>query len=61
VYRVAVSGDLVTHPDAFYASDQEKFELLAEEPFGRHVDGEPLSPTRSAHFSIERDALRVRA
>jgi diacylglycerol kinase family enzyme len=61
VYRVAVSGDLVRHQDAFYASDQEKFELVAEEPFSRHVDGEPLSPARSAHFSVERDALRVRA
>jgi diacylglycerol kinase family enzyme len=61
VWRVAVSGDLVNHPDAFYEHDLDKFELKAEKPFSRHVDGEPLAPARSAHFSVERDVLRVRA
>jgi diacylglycerol kinase family enzyme len=61
VWRVAVSGDLVHHPDAFYESDLAKFELAAEHPFSRHVDGEPLSPARTARFSVERDILKVRA
>ncbi|MDQ4142272.1 MAG: diacylglycerol kinase family lipid kinase [Actinomycetota bacterium] len=60
-WRVAVSGDIVDHPDAFYQPDLEHFEVSAEEPFSRHVDGEPLSPTRRARFSIEPDALRVLA
>jgi diacylglycerol kinase family enzyme len=60
-WRVAVSGDLVHHPDAFYASDLDKFELESAGPFSRHVDGEPLTPARSARFSIERDVLKVRA
>ncbi len=61
VWRVAISGDLVNHPDAFYQSDQDKFELSAERPFSRHVDGEPLTPARTAHFSVEHNALKVRA
>lgn len=59
VWRVAVSGDLVDHPDAFYAPDLKSFEISSEEPFSRHVDGEPLSPTRRARFSIEPDVLKV--
>jgi diacylglycerol kinase family enzyme len=59
-YRSIVSGNLVSHPDAFYASDLESFELLAEKPFYRHVDGEPLPPSQSARFSIVRNVLRVR-
>jgi diacylglycerol kinase family enzyme len=60
-WRVVVSGDLVHHPDAFYSSDLEGFELVSHKPFGRHVDGEPLPPARSARFRVTRDALRVRA
>lgn len=60
-WRVAVSGDLVHHGDAFYANDVNEFELSSEQPFARHVDGEPLPPACSARFRIVRDALRVRA
>lgn len=60
-WRVAVSGDLVHHPDVFYASDLESFELSSEKPFYRHVDGEPLPPVHSVKFEIAANALRVRA
>jgi diacylglycerol kinase family enzyme len=60
VWRVAVSGDLVNHPDALYETDLDKFQLEAEQPFSRHVDGEPLTPARTARFSVERDILKVR-
>jgi diacylglycerol kinase family enzyme len=53
------SGDLVSHRDAFYESDLEGFEIVADEPFERHVDGEPLEPSDSARFSIARNILRV--
>ena len=58
-WRVAVSGDLVDHQDAFYRPDLQGFEVTAEEPFSRHVDGEPLAPTRNARFSVEHDILKV--
>jgi diacylglycerol kinase family enzyme len=58
-YRSVVSGDLVHHEDAFYASDLESFELESEKPFSRHVDGEPLSPAHSARFSIVPNAIKV--
>jgi diacylglycerol kinase family enzyme len=61
VWRVAISGDLVDHPDAFYATDLHSFEISADEPFSRHVDGEPLGPSRHARFSIEPDVLKVLA
>ncbi len=60
-WRVAVSGDLVHHPDAFYASDLDNFEIVAEKPFHRHVDGEPLPPAHSARFEVVRDVLKVQA
>jgi len=60
-WRVAVSGDLIHHPDAFYASDLDGFEIVSEKPFHRHVDGEPLPPVLSAKFDIVRDILKVRA
>jgi diacylglycerol kinase family enzyme len=59
-WRVIIGHDISHHADAFYASDLESFELEAEEPFARHADGEPLEPATSAHFSVVRDALRVR-
>jgi diacylglycerol kinase family enzyme len=59
VWRVAVSGDLVHHRDAFYASDLTWFEVRSAEPFSRHVDGEPLPPTTRARFSIAPNALSV--
>lgn len=54
-------GDITGHPDAFYASDCEWFELVAERPFERHVDGEPLPPSSHARFAVAPGALRVRA
>jgi diacylglycerol kinase family enzyme len=58
-WRVAVSGDLIHHPDVFYASDLRRFEVTAERPFHRHVDGEPLPSSTSARFSVEPHALSV--
>ena len=58
-YRCVVSRDLVDHQDAFYVNDQEWFELRADRPFSRHVDGEPLPPARSARFTSVRDILKV--
>ena len=61
VWRVAISGGIAHHPDAFYEADLDAFEISSEEPFSHHVDGEPLPPTRRARFSIERDILKVLA
>jgi diacylglycerol kinase family enzyme len=58
-WRAMISGDLVHHDDAFYASNLDSFELSSDEPFHRHVDGEPLSLARSARFSVVKDALKV--
>lgn len=58
-WRCLVTGDLVRHPDAFYASDLEWFEVRSDQPFGRHVDGEPLPAARSARFSIAPNVLKV--
>lgn len=60
-WRCTVTGDLVQHRDAFYASGLEGFDVVADQPFHRHVDGEPLAPANSARFSIERDILNVKA
>lgn len=60
-WRCVVSGDLVHHRDAFYRAGLEGFEIVANEPFHRHVDGEPLPTSTSARFSIERDVLSVKA
>lgn len=59
MWGVAKAGDLTGHPDAFYETDLDGFELESEEPFHRHVDGEPLPAARSARFAIEKDILRV--
>ena len=59
-WRAVVSGDFVHHPDAFYANDLEGFEVSSDEPFARHVDGEPLPPASSARFSIAPDVLKVK-
>jgi diacylglycerol kinase family enzyme len=58
-WRCLVSGDLVHHEDAFYASDLEGFELESEKPFRRHVDGEPVGESTIARFSIEPGVLKV--
>jgi diacylglycerol kinase family enzyme len=60
-WRVLVSHDIVHHDDVFYGNDLEKFELLSDEPFSRHVDGEPLPPAASARFALAPDVLRVRS
>ena len=61
MWRVAVSGDIVHHSDAFYKADLQSFQVTADEPFSHHVDGEPLPPTSQARFSVERDVLKVLA
>lgn len=60
-WRAGVSGDLIHHDDAFYASDLDGFELTGDRPFSRHVDGEPLPPRASARFRVVRDILKVQA
>ena len=60
-WRAVVTRDLVRHRDAFYAHDLEEFRVTAEEPFSRHVDGEPLARAAEASFSLARGALLVRA
>jgi diacylglycerol kinase family enzyme len=59
VWRSVMSGDVSGHRDAFHASNLESFEVVAERPFARHVDGEPVAPSSSAHFTLVRDALTV--
>lgn len=59
VWRVAVSGDLTRHADAFYANNTTDFRLVSSEPFMRHVDGEPLEPATSARFSVVPGILKV--
>lgn len=58
-WRCLVSGDLVHHDDAFYATDLDGFTLSSDKPFHRHVDGEPLGQETEARFSIEPDILKV--
>lgn len=58
-WRAVVSGDLVHHRDTFYATDLKGFEVSAEHPFARHVDGEPLPPATSARFEVVPDVLKV--
>jgi diacylglycerol kinase family enzyme len=60
-WRVLISRDIVHHNDVFYASDLEKLELTSDQPFFRHVDGEPLPPASSVQFSVVPDILKVRA
>ena len=60
-WRCLVSGDLVHHPDVFYASGVESFELHTDKPAHRHTDGEPLPTATKVMFSIERDILKVLA
>ena len=59
-WKSVVSGSLSDHPDAFCSTDQENFEVRAQEPFSRHVDGEPLGPASRARFSVARNVLKVR-
>jgi diacylglycerol kinase family enzyme len=57
----SLGGKLTGHRDAVYEKDLTEFEIRSETPFHRHVDGEPLEPSTSAHFSLARGALKVRA
>lgn len=59
-WRSVVSGDLVHHPDTFYESNLDGFKVSADEPFARHVDGEPLEPAVSARLSVVPGILKVR-
>lgn len=58
-WRAAISGDLVDHDEVVYESDLDGFSLVADKPFDRHVDGEPLPPRSKAHFQVARDVLKV--
>ena len=60
-WRALISKDFVGHPDCFYRSDLQSFEVVSEAPFARHVDGEPLPPAHSAHFAVAPGVLEVRA
>ena len=60
VWRVAVSGDLVHHPDVLYASDLTELEVTAARPFHRHVDGEPVTLSDRATFGVVPGALSVK-
>jgi diacylglycerol kinase family enzyme len=61
VWRVAVSGDLVHHPDVLYATHLAEFEVSAGRAFHRHVDGEPLPLAEHVRFDVVPSALNVRA
>lgn len=61
VWRVAISGDLVDHPDVVYESNREAFQIASDRPFATHVDGESLHPAERVRFSVVRDILEVRA
>ena len=58
-WRCLVSGNLAHHGDAFYEHDLDGFELRAEHPFHRHVDGEPIGSSTSARFRVEPGILKV--
>lgn len=60
-WRSVFSGEFIDHPDSFYRHDLSSFEIYAESPFARHVDGEPLEPRDSSHFEIVPNILKVRA
>jgi diacylglycerol kinase family enzyme len=59
IWGSVMSGHVSGHSDAFYANDLDAFEVAAEKPFARHVDGEPLAASHTATFHLVRDALRV--
>jgi diacylglycerol kinase family enzyme len=60
-WRCVVSKDLIDDKDAFYESDLDGFEITGDQPFKRHVDGEPLEQAISTRFSVARDVLKVKA
>jgi diacylglycerol kinase family enzyme len=59
MWRVAVSRSFDGDANVVYETDLEDFLLEADQPFKRHVDGEPLPPARTARFSIAKDVLKV--
>ncbi|HEU4480457.1 MAG TPA: diacylglycerol kinase family protein [Actinomycetota bacterium] len=56
-----VRGDVTKHRDAFYVRDLDSFSVSADEPFHRHVDGEPLEPASSCVFELAENILKVKA
>jgi diacylglycerol kinase family enzyme len=60
-WRATLGGSMARHKDAFYRHDIDEFALRSNKPFPRHVDGETLDPSTTAHFKLARDVLRVRA
>ena len=60
-WETAIAGDISGHKDAFYEHDLESFTVRSDQPFLRHVDGEPLEPSDQVTFSLARRALRVHA
>jgi diacylglycerol kinase family enzyme len=60
-WETAVAGDISGHRDAFYEHDLERFTVRSDQPFLRHVDGEPLEPSDEVTFTLARRALRVHA
>ena len=59
-WETAVAGDFSGHRDAVYEHDQNSFTVTSDQPFLRHVDGEPLEPATEVTFSLAKDALRVK-
>jgi diacylglycerol kinase family enzyme len=57
----SLGGNLTKHRDAVYERDLQGFEIRAEAPFHRHVDGEPLEPATYTKLTLAPNALRVRA
>ena len=57
----SLGGNLTKHRDAVYEKDLQGFEIRAETPFHRHVDGEPLEPATYTRLTLAPKALRVRA
>lgn len=53
--------DFSGHRHVFYQSDLEGFEVVSDVTFERHVDGEPLSPSAEARFTVEPRILKVKA
>lgn len=60
-WETVVAGDISGHRDALYEHDLDSFSVRSDEPFLRHVDGEPLDPATEVHFSLAKKALRVHA
>lgn len=58
-WETVMRGSFTGDKEVFYASDQNRFEVVSDTAFPRHVDGEPLEPAASAHFSVVPQILKV--